>query len=144
MYPKLIPRTANPELRHAVPFSSRYEQKCQYGISKSENTNQRVCQRKPGKSSYPLPPKNNFERTPRVTHGADRAQTSTTVSGWPSSVDLLNVCWNGARTKMYDRKHTKNSTNIRINTSLPFEECGGPHEVTQAGMHRKKRQIVLL
>ena len=44
---------------------------------------------RPGKSPYPLPPKKHFQRTPRATHCTDRAQTSLTVSGRPSFVDLL-------------------------------------------------------
>ena len=42
--------------------------------------------------------KKNFERTPRTTHWTDWAQTWTTVSRRPSSVDLPSVCANGART----------------------------------------------
>ena len=38
-------------------------------------------------------------RTPLATHWTGRAQTSTTVSGRPSSVDLRSICANGARTK---------------------------------------------
>ena len=34
-----------------------------------------ASQRNPRKSSYPLPTKNSFESTQRVTHGTERAQT---------------------------------------------------------------------
>ena len=46
--------------------------------------------------------KKHFERTPRATQCTDRAQTSTTVSRWPSFVDLLRVCANGLLTKRYN------------------------------------------
>ena len=56
---------------------------------------------KPGKSSYPLPPEKNFESTPRELQSSDRAQTSTTGSGRPSSVDVLSVLAKIARTNTY-------------------------------------------
>ena len=120
----------NPELRYAVPFSTRYEfymskKHLTYAIwtggllylrrsivlHKSHKKNRwyktKPQKQKPRNMSYPLPPKINFQRTPRATNCTDRAHRSTTVSGWPSSVDLLNVCANGARTKRYDRKQTE-------------------------------------
>ena len=58
-----------------------------------------ASKRKPGKSCYPLPPKENLERTPRETHCTDRPQISTAdVSERPSSVDLRGVCANGTPT----------------------------------------------
>jgi len=73
----------------------------------------RCClQRTPGKSSYPLPPKKKSnERTPRATHCTDRAQTSTTVTGRRSPVDVL-AAWAFVRTvhiytTRYERKQTK-------------------------------------
>ena len=90
---------------------------------------QNASERKPGKSSYPLSPKKNFERTLRATHRTDRAQTSTTVSGRPPCVDFLSACANGARTKRHERKSTKNSqiqvysgvlgTYVQAGSSLP-------------------------
>ena len=54
---------------------------------------------KPGKSSYPLPSKKNFEGTPRELQCSDRAQTSTKGSGRPSCVGVLSVLAKSARTK---------------------------------------------
>ena len=54
---------------------------------------------KPGKSSYPLPSKKNFEGTPRELQCSDRAQTSNTGSGRPSCVDVLSGLAKSARTK---------------------------------------------
>ena len=51
--------------------------------------------------------KKSSERTPHATHCTDRAQSSTTVSGRTSSVDLLGVCANGTPTKGYERKSIK-------------------------------------
>ena len=48
---------------------------------------------KPGKSSYLLPKKKNFERMPRELQCSDRAQTSTTGSGRPSCVDVVLGFW---------------------------------------------------
>jgi len=73
----------------------------------------RCClQRTPGKSSYPLPPKKKSnERTPRATHCTDRAQTSTTVTGRRSPVDVLAarafVRTVHMYTTRYERKQTK-------------------------------------
>ena len=54
---------------------------------------------KPGKSSHPLPKKQNFERPSRELQCSDRAQTSTTGSGRPSCVDVVLVLAKSARTK---------------------------------------------
>ena len=61
------------------------------------------------------------ERTPRATHCTVRAQSSTTVSGRPSSVDLLTVCANGARSKRYERKRCQKLTNISMHICQPLE-----------------------
>ena len=90
---------------------------CCLGSAPSKNHNQlyvrmkmnKASYRKPGKLSYPLPRNFVLERTSRATHCTDRAQTSTTVSGRPSSVEPLVVCANGACTKRYERKCIKKS-----------------------------------
>ena len=51
--------------------------------------------------------KENVERPPRAQYCSDRAQTSTTVSRRPSSVQTFSFCSNSARTKRHDRKQTK-------------------------------------
>ena len=116
--PNLSLRTGNPELWQAVPFSKismskkhlRFENVSKNGGYLWYLVQNNTSKIKPGISSYPLPPKHNIERTPRAILCTDRAQPSTTaVSGRPSSVDLLSVCANGARTKRFERKSTKNS-----------------------------------
>ena len=60
--------------------------------------------------------KKTFESTPRATHCTDRAQTSTTVSGWPSPVDpLLRVCMFVRTVRIQEewaKKRYQNFTNI--------------------------------
>ena len=98
---------------------------------------------KPGKSSYPLPKKKNFERPPRDLQCSDRAQTSTTGSGQPYCVDVVL----GFRLKVLVRRdkfeNRRKLTNIRIHTRLPFGEWDVSRGVTQAGMPQAKNyQIV--
>ena len=65
---------------------------------------------KPGKSSYPLPPGKNFERTPHELQCWDRTETLTAGSGRSFCVDALSVLVKSARTNRYDPKQTENYT----------------------------------
>ena len=121
--PQTCPCTGSPELWQAVPFCKEirmiYEPKTPtfrkmedtcywYKITpKKENPGNRLIHSRQKKKL--------FERTPRATHCTDRGQTSTTVSGRPSSVVLTSLafCANGARTKRYPRKHDQNFTNYK-------------------------------
>ena len=69
-----------------------------------------------------LAPEKNFERLPRTPECTDRAQTSTTVPGRPSRVDLLGDISKSAHTKIFiymfekTRKKTRKNDNITIHT----------------------------
>ena len=63
---------------------------------------------KPGKSFYPLPPENNFERLPRAPECTDRAETSINVSGRASCARAADVFPKSARTKKKVCESTKN------------------------------------
>ena len=54
----------------------------------------------------------------RATHCTDHAQTSTTVSGRPSSVDILSVCANGARTERFANSQISTVYSVYCNSSL--------------------------
>ena len=67
-----------------------------------------------------LAPEKNFERLPRTPECTDRAQTSTTVPGRPSRVDLRSVLPKSARTKGYVGKRTKaDKHNYTYTRALP-------------------------
>ena len=78
--------------------------------------------RKPVNRLYPLPAKKNFKFTPRATRCTDRGQTSTTVSGRPSSVDpVKRLCERCAyEEKCMNEKSYQKFTNISIHTWYVF------------------------
>ena len=84
-----------------------YEQKTPT-FEKTENTKQRHTENPGNRRIHPRLKKKK-ERTPLTPHCTDPAQTSTTVTGRPSPVDLFSVRVNGAPTKRYEGKTTKNS-----------------------------------
>ena len=115
--PQTRPSTGNPELRQAVPLSTRYVYvyiiRAKTPTLKREKIKQRITEKTPEiVLSHSRRKKKLCAHDTRDTHCTDPAQTSTTaVSGRHSSVGLLSVCANGARTKRCERKSTKKITN---------------------------------
>ena len=69
---------------------------------KKQRKQKNTSQRKTREMVVPTP----AEKQSLRAHCTDGAQTSTTVSGRPSSVGLLCACANGARTNRYKQKQT--------------------------------------